>query len=165
MKYRIIFFAFMLVPFIHYGQTHSLLQNIGNGSDHGILIENQATSWNGKSYFISYNTDHYVNMIWSTDGTSANTLPVDNSRYPEIQFLTSVDNYLIFNAWAGDHRTIMRSDGTPSGFEMIMEFPMQRIVFMQELNSSTVVFITENYENDSTYAVSYTHLDKGSKVR
>ncbi|HEY3387339.1 MAG TPA: T9SS type A sorting domain-containing protein, partial [Saprospiraceae bacterium] len=67
------------------------------------------------------------------------------------EFLTSVDNYLIFNAWPGNDRGIFRSNGTQAGTTLIKEFPSQRIVFMKELNSSTVIFITENFANDSTY--------------
>jgi hypothetical protein len=149
MKHTTSVFLLLLLPFIHYGQTHSLLRDIGAGTQHGILAENQATTWNGKSYFIGNDPAFFQNWIWSTDGTTANTLPVQGTGYPEIEFLTSVENYLIFNAWPSDHRGIFRSNGTQS--ELIMEFPSQRIVFMEELNSSTVVFITENFDNDSTY--------------
>ncbi|HSF90023.1 MAG TPA: T9SS type A sorting domain-containing protein [Saprospiraceae bacterium] len=151
MKRHTFISLFSLLSFFSFAQTHSILKNIGAGSENGIPSDNQATTWKGKSYFISYDPDFFQNRIWSTDGTSANTFEVLSTTYPDIEFLTSVDNYLIFNAWPGDHRGIFRSNGTQAGTVPIMEFPSQRIVFMEELNSSTVVFITENFANDSTY--------------
>jgi len=151
MKCLAILFFFIMLSFPSFAQTHSLLKNIGAGSENGIPADNQSTTWKGKTYFISYYPDDFENRIWSTDGTAANTFEVLSSTYPDIDFLTSTDNYLIFNAWPGDHRGIFRSNGTQSGTQLIMEFPSQRIVFMKEVSSTTVVFITENFANDSTY--------------
>ena len=144
-------FVLILIPYILSAQPHSLLKNIGAGDEDGIPTINKSTDWNGKSYFISYDPDFFSNRIWSTDGTSGSTFQVLTTSYPDIEFLTSVDNYLIFNAWPGTDRGIFRSNGTQAGTELIMEFPSQRIVFMNALNNSTVVFITENFANDSTY--------------
>src|SRR5688572_22118699 len=142
MRTIILFFLLMLIPFINFGQPHSLLKNIGAGDEDGIPTINKSTDWKGKSYFISYDPDFFSNRIWSTDGTSGNTVQVLTTSYPDIEFLTSVDNYLIFNAWPGTDRGIFRSNGTQAGTALIREFPSQRIVFMNELNSSTVIFIT-----------------------
>ena len=151
MKKGAILFVFMLFSIFHFGQTHSLLKDIGAGEEHGLPSRNQATDWNGKSYFISYDNESFNNQIWSTDGTSANTVRVLTANYPDIEFITSVDNYLIFNGWSENGRGIFRSNGTQGGTEVIMEFPSQEIVLMQKLNGSKVVFVTENFVTESTH--------------
>ncbi len=131
-------------------QSHSLLKNIGEGDEDGIIISNQATNWNGLTYFIT-GVPFSKYRIWSTDGTESNTFEVLTENYPDVEFLTSIDDYLIFNGWKDTHRGIYSSDGTQAGTNLLKEFPQQRVEFMQKLDDNTVIVITENFNLDTAF--------------
>jgi hypothetical protein len=151
MKSITLLLAMALMPFLNFAQTHSLLKNIGTGSESGIPDHNQATNWKSKSYFITLSPSGIGNRLWSTDGTTAHTAQVLTADYPEMEFLTSIDNVLIFNAWKDTYRGIYKSNGTPASTTLLAQFPSRHISFMKNLDNHTVIFVTENFNADSTF--------------
>jgi hypothetical protein len=148
MRYFSLLFTLLCTQNFLSGQTHSLLKDIGSGDEHGIPAQNQSTEWNGKTYFISYVPFFFKNRIWSTDGTSQNSAQVLTTNYADLSFLSHVDDYLIFSAYTEDSIGIYRSNGTQAGTEVIKEFNAL-VVFMHQLDSNTVVFLTDDLTDDS----------------
>ena len=156
MKSTILLTSLLLVQFLSFSQTHSILKNIASGDDYGIPASNQATFWNGKTYFIATPTPSDYTRIWSTDGTTANTVGVLTSDYPDIRYLTSINNGLIFNGYKNSNPGVFRSNGTQSGTSSLTEFPGQEIVFMQKLNDTLVIFLLQDGDTTSVWSTNGT---------
>jgi hypothetical protein len=150
MKFLYPFFIFLLTaPIISSGQTHSLLKNIGSGDQDGIPSVNEATVWNDKAYFISESPDGFTEQIWKTIGTTSGTTQVLTTNYGQINYLTSIKNGLIFNSSKSGNDGIYKSNGTEGGTSRLIEFPAMSVYFLEKLNDSLVIFITDNIAGDS----------------
>ena len=139
----------LLFPVIIYSQTHSTLKNLGPGNINGIPKSTQAAFWNNNYYFVGTATGSRE-RIYRTDGTTANTIAVTPDQQYGIYNMRALPDYLIFDGTEGNDYGIFTSDGTTGGTTLVKEIDYS-VEFMTNLDADKIIFITQDFSNDSTY--------------
>lgn len=146
------------------GQQHVILKDIVSGSGHGTPAQCPVAERNGLAYFvgIGQNNDY---RIWSTDGTPANTIAITpaNTHY-DIGHMATTSQRLVFNGYQGSSNGVFAYTYANQSVATILSTPGREVVLMTPLNASTVLFVTTNFLQDSTWLYSTNGTSGGTML-
>lgn len=129
-------------------QPHHILKDIIPGPWSSI---NEAinTSWQDKFYFVVSNQS-YSNSIWSTDGTTENTLQVtDFEETYSIKSLVSTRDYLFYDGWDGVDYHLYSLSQTDNNPKILLSHSTNFITNLYSLRDSVLIVCTKNPYDDT----------------